>query len=334
MGGNALKNTETYRAGSQKYLNVYNQVICRLSSEYPNLVHYLPRQHRSKSDHGDIDILLRSDSVPNLGPDTIESIFNPNEVHSNGGVYSFDVYNFQVDLVKKPVKYWKCSKVFFSIGGLGNLSGKIARRMRFKWGFQGLHYMAFYEDNRSVKLGEFVVSKNPREVFEFLGFDFERFLEGFGTQEEMFDYVIESENFSIDAFLPENLTADQRHRDTKRQSYHDFMNYLEENAPKKRMERPSHEEAVKMAEEFFPECGLRDKINASKKKYEKKQRANNIFNGNVLIDEFGITGRKLGEAIGRLKSKYDSDDEYRSHILNVGREAMLDEFAEANDLER
>lgn len=334
MGGNALKNTETYRAGPKKFLNVYNQVICMLSNEYHDLVHYLPRQHRSKLDHGDIDIFLRSDTVPNLGPGKIESLFNPNEVHSNGGVYSFDLWQFQVDLVKQKPENWKCAKVFYDQSGFGNLSGKIARRMRFKWGFQGLRYMAFYEDNRSVKLGEFVVSKNPRKVLEFLGFDFDRFLEGFKTQEEMFNYVIESENFSIDAFLPENLTADQRHRDTKRQSYHDFMNYLEENAPKKRMERPSHEEAVKMAEEFFPECGLRDKINASKKKYEKKQRANNIFNGNVLIDEFGITGRKLGEAIGRLKSKYDSDDEYRSHILNVGRESMLDEFAEANDLER
>ncbi len=334
MGGNALKNTETYRAGPQKYLNIYSQVICRLSSEYPNLIHYLPRQHRSKPDHGDIDILLRSDTVPNLGPDKIKSLFNPNEIHSNGGVYSFDVYNFQVDLVKKPLKYWKCSKVFFDIGGLGNLSGKIARRMRFKWGFQGLRYMAFYGDNRSVKLGEFVVSKNPRKVFEFLGFDFNRFLEGFETKEEMFDYVIQSENFSIDAFLPENLTADQRHRDTKRQSYQDFMNYLEKNAPNKRMERPSHKEAIEMAEEFFLGCKLREKIEAAKERYEKKQRANEIFNGNILIDEFGLTGKKLGEAIGRLKNKYENDEEYRSHILDVGREAMLDEFAEVNNLER
>lgn len=334
MGGNALKNTQTDRADLQKYLNVYNQVIHRLSFRYNNLIHYLPRNVRSKTDFGDIDIILRSDTVSDLGSEVIRSLFNPNEVYANGGVYSFDVYNFQVDLVKKPLKYWKCSKVFFDIGGFGNLSGKIARRMRFKWGFQGLRYMAFYEDNRSVKLGEFVVSKNPREVFEFLGFDFDKFLQGFETQEEMFDYVIESNNFSIDAFMPENLTADQRHRDTKRQSYHEFMSYLEENAPDKRMERPSHEEAVKMAEEFFPECGLRDKINAAKRKYEKKQRANNIFNGNILIDEFDITGRKLGEAIGRLKSKYESDEEYRSHILDVGREAMLDEFAEANGLER
>ncbi len=334
MGGNALKNIETYRAGPQKYMNVYNQVICRLSNEYPDLVHYLPRQNRSKSDHGDIDIFLRSDTVPNLGPEKIKSLFNPNEIYSNGGVYSFDLWQFQVDLVKQNHENWQCAKVFYDQSGLGNLSGKVARRMRFKWGFQGLRYMAFYEDNRSVKLGEFVVSKNPRQVFKFLGFDFDRFLEGFETQEEMFDYVIQSENFSIDAFLPENLTADQRHRDTKRQSYHDFMNYLEENAPNKRMERPSHEEAVEMAEEFFSECKLRDKISVAKEKYEKKQRANDIFNGNVLIDEFGITGKSLGGAIDRLKDKYDSEEAYHSHILDVGREVMLDEFADANDLER
>jgi hypothetical protein len=216
MGGNALK-TNTERAGPQHYLNVYVQVQHRLQSEWPNAVTYLPRKHRSKQDHGDLDLLIRRDTV-DLSRKWLKKTFNPNDIHVNDSVWSFDWKKFQIDLITKRKEHWECAKVFTDQSGLGNLMGKVARWLRYKWGFQGLR-MPVYRDpqgKRSVKYGEYVLTRDPKEAFEFLGFDYERFQEGFQNMSEMFEYVRSSEHFCKEPFMPKNMTADQKHRDRKR----------------------------------------------------------------------------------------------------------------------
>jgi len=62
MGGNAL-NVETERASPHHYLNVFVQVQHKILNEWPNAQLYLPRKHRYKQDHGDLDLLVRRDTV-------------------------------------------------------------------------------------------------------------------------------------------------------------------------------------------------------------------------------------------------------------------------------
>lgn len=131
MGGHALSR-DTERAWPQHYLNVYVQVQRVLQSEWPEAVTYLPRKHRSKQDHGDLDLLVRRDTV-DFTRDWVKSAFGVEEVVVNDGVWTFGVglevppsdtsetSTLQVDLVTKRREHWEMSKAFFDQSGLGKL---------------------------------------------------------------------------------------------------------------------------------------------------------------------------------------------------------------------
>jgi len=333
MGGSALKNTKTVRADDGLYLDVYRHVEAKLSREFPNLVHYLPRTVREKSDHGDLDLLVRRDTAP-VERETVNRLFSPNELVVNDNVWSFDVFNFQVDLIVKRKEYWKTLKTFYDFGGLGNLMGKVARWLRYKWGFQGLR-MPVYRDpqgERSLKYGEYVLTRDPREAFEFLSFDYDRFQEGFQDMTEIFEYVRSSEHFCKEPFMPENLTADQKQRDRKRPVWDQFKRHLEKlgELPSKPDSRPTQEEAMKRAKEAFPFSELHHELEQDKEFVELREEAKNTWTGRVPMEEFGVEGSDLGEMLGNFHDTFNTEKERYEWLVRNSREEALERFKWAN----
>lgn len=339
MGGSALKNTKTVRAYDGLYLDVYRHVEAKLSREFPDLVHYLPRTVREKSDHGDLDLLVRRDTAP-VDRGTVNRLFSPNELVVNDNVWSFDVFDFQVDLIVKRKEYWGTLKAFYDFGGLGNLMGKVARWLRYKWGFQGLR-MPVYRDpqgERSVKYGEYVLTRDPQEAFEFLGFDYERFQEGFQDMSEIFEYVRSSEYFCREPFMPENMTADQKQRDRKRPVWDSFKDYLAGlqglgELPSKPESRPTQEEAVKRAKEAFPHSELHDRLKEDREFVDLREKAKKTWTGRVPMEEFGVEGRELGEMLGNFKDSFDTDRHRVEWLVRNSRENALERFKLANDFD-
>ena len=339
MGGSALKNTQTVRADDGLYLDVYRHVEAKLSREFPDLVHYLPRTVREKSDHGDLDLLVRRDTAP-VDRETVNRLFSPNELVVNDNVWSFDVFDFQVDLIVKRKEYWETLKAFYDFGGLGNLMGKVARWLRYKWGFQGLR-MPVYRDpkgERSVKYGEYVLTRDPKEAFEFLGFDYERFQEGFQDMTEIFEYVRSSEHFCREPFMPENMTADQKQRDRKRPVWDQFKNYLRDletlgELPSKPESRPTQEEAVKCAKEAFPQSELHTRLEEDRQFVDLREKAKETWTGRVPMEEFGVTGKELGKMLSNFKDTFRTDRHRVEWLVRNSRENALERFKFANDFD-
>jgi len=347
MGGHALsRNTE--RAGPQHYLNVYVQVQRVLQSEWPEAVMYLPRKHRFKQDHGDLDLLVRRDTV-GLTRDWVKSAFGVDEVVVNDGVWTFGVElelppsdtseksTLQVDLVTKRKEHWEMSKAFFDQSGLGNLMGKLCRWLRYKWGFQGLR-MPVYRDpqgERSVKYGEYVLTRDPKKAFEFLGFDYDRFQEGFQDMSEIFEYVRSSEHFCKEPFMPENMTADQKQRDRKRPVWDQFKNHLRDleklgELPSKPDSRPTQEEAVERAKEAFPFCELHHELEQDKEFVELREEAKKTWTGRVPMEEFGVKGSRLGEMLGNFHDTFKTERGRYEWLVRNSREEALERFKWAN----
>jgi len=345
MGGNAL-DTNTERASPHHYLNVFAQVQRRIKSEWPEAITYLPRKHHYKQDHGDLDLLVRRDIV-DLSREWVKDTFGVDEIHVNDGVWTFAVElpvpvsdtnetsALQVDLVTKRKEHWEMSKAFFDQSGLSNLCGKIARHLRYKWGYQGLRMPVYRnpDGERSVKYGEYVLTRDPRKAFEFIGFDYDRFQEGFFDLSEMFEYVIGSEFFTKTAFRAENLTADQKQRDRKRPVWAQFQSYIE-HVEDNEYERPTQEEAIERAKSTFPYCDLHNQLPLDREQVELREEASEIFNGRDVIEEFGIEGKELGEKLSNFHDQFETDLAQYSWIVNNGKEAALELFAEANGLDR
>lgn len=339
MGGNALE-ANTARASSRHYLNVFAQVQRRLQSEWPEVVTYLPRKHRHKEDHGDLDLLVRRDTA-NLSRDWINSTFDNRELYLNDGVWTFDMplptsafeNRFQVDLVTKRPEHWEMSKAYLDQGGFGNLAGKLARWLRYKWGFQGLR-MPVYKDpegNQRVKYGEYVLTRDPKEAFGFLGFDYQRFQEGFTYMTDIFEYVRSSKYFCKEAFEPENMTADQRHRDRKRPVWDKFKTFLQNtDTEKNKQKRPTQEEAIQKAKQAFPESEIHHRLEGDKEMFRLREKARETWTGEVPMNEFGIEGERLGSMIQAFQNTFNSDRHRFEWIVRNTRKEALERFKWAN----
>lgn len=350
MGGNAL-DVETHRASPHHYLNVFVQVQHKILNKWPDAKLYLPRKHRYKQDHGDLDPLVRRDTV-DLSRDWVQETFGVEDIHVNDGVWTFgvglpvpvsevrEISTLQVDLVTKRKEHWEAAKVFFDQSGLGNLMGKLARWLRYKWGFQGLRMPVYKEPdgNRSVKYGEYTLTRDPQEVFEFLGFDWKRFQEGFQDMDEIFEYVRSSEHFCKEPFMPENLTADQKQRDRKRPVWDGFKRYLRDldklgRLPSKPDSRPTQEEAVERAKEAFPHSNLHRDLEHDREFVELRERAKDTFTGRDPMEEFGIEGEELGNMLSNFYDSFDTERHRYEWLVRNSREEALERFKLTNPKE-
>jgi hypothetical protein len=75
---------------------------------------------------------------------------------------------------------------------------------------------------------EILLTREYEAALFFLGYDPERFREGFENLEDIFKYVAGSRYFNRDIFLLENRNAQSRIRDRKRPTYTKFLTWCED----------------------------------------------------------------------------------------------------------
>lgn len=305
LGGSALKNVYTRRYDVKEYFTLRDEIMeltqkegikCRVLDAFNN-----------KQSFGDMDVLILNDG--NLGniKNTIESVFKPNEMFFNGNVWSFDYKELQIDFILTPTRNWESAFNFFRWNDLGNLMGKIAHKFNLSYGFEGLCFK--YRMDNAKFLGDIVLSKNPEVIFNFLGFDYNRWLKGFDEMEDIFEYVINSKYFSSDIFSFENLNHIDKKRNKKRKMYNQFLEYCNSRTDLKSYSFEKDKSKYHdMIDDAFP--GFKSKIEEFKLKEERRKVIASKFNGKIIIQVYGITGEELGEKITMFKSLFTDFNEY------------------------
>jgi hypothetical protein len=338
MGGSAL-DVDNKRLTSHEFDQVSRDLSERLvlmdAVANTHVVQYV----REKETHGDIDILVQLQGPrqavevqmanhvlqatdmykngPSTSMDTVWRVQGP-----GGSTYRTDP--IQVDLVFVPENQWAMTKTFFDWNDLGNLLGKVARYHRYKLGFQGLRISYWYDFDKSEKLGDYTVTRDPEEALEFLGYDYERHREGFDAFEEMFEYALSSEKAVPLAFQSAQLNASQRRRDLKREVYQQFMSWLSRQRPHEHLPRPSPRAALEKAEAAFPEANLREQIQEDKAEVRRKKAAAEVFNGGDIHEELGLEGKDVGIVLNKLIQRGRKDyGSYHTYRLLNGRSEML-----------
>ena len=217
MGGNALKQTTTRRYAAAEYYRAYKALEPRLTSIVRAERVALIPAYREKESFGDMDILYSGDS---LTVDAVAAEFTPNQIVKNGDVISFDYNQLQIDLIN--TKTFDYSLAYFSYNDLGNLVGKLARRLGLKHGHTGLRLPVRYGNHF---LNEILVTTCHDETLEFLGLDPAVFYRGFDTLNDIFNFVASSKYFNPAAYALENVSAAGRVRDKKRHTYTEFLKF-------------------------------------------------------------------------------------------------------------
>jgi hypothetical protein len=315
------KRVDTYTL--YKYYTYISDII----KEELGIETYIVKFYYTKETHGNLDILLKIDHEfhnKNINlKDWIRDTFNPNVIQCNGGVYSWDFKQFQIDIIPMKSSNWEIAKVWHSFSPLGNLVGKTAHKFNLKFGFDGL---AFAFRNFNGRLSQNIpISKNPEKIFTFLGYDYQRYLKGFSKEKDIFDFIINGKYFDKRNFQFENLNRIDRKRNIRRPDYNRFLEYVNNKKNLQSFYYKNKEDYIYYIDQYFPEANLINKLNELKRKDDRNKLLNSKFNGNLIMSKYpDLKGKELGDAIKQFKTVLDS--EYENFILNNNLETILKKF--------
>lgn len=329
MGGSLLKDKGATRITTEKYNDVYVPALTELLDKIGIRFEFV-RFYHEKPDHGNINILINRSTVINK-VDTVVSL-NPNRkevvckylteqgypLYRNQDVVSFLFDGcLQVDLIFTATKSFAYATNYFAWNDLGGLVGRLSRGLGLKHGHQGLYYVQYNED-KTEKLGEHLLTLDYDVTLDILGLDVKRFHQGFNNLEEIYEFIVKSPYFGTRAFILEDLPCKNRHRDSKRNTFIGFEEYIQANT--KRLPEacgilPKDKEAFIL--QLFPH--IQQDVDACKQAYKERKEIAAKFNGNIIMEMYPeLTGKDLGGFIGKFKNKYDKD-----YLLNASPEQIV-----------
>jgi hypothetical protein len=301
MGGNAIKNTrrldrseyESYEIELKKHLTEF------LHTPFNPLLYY-----HSKESFGDIDFVV---AQPKPSRAELQHFFDKigsQEQFFNGDMLSFEYKNFQVDLNFVAAEDFEAAQFYFAYNDLNNLVGRVAHKFGLKFGFDGLTYPIRTESGYRAK--KIVLSKDPASIYAFLGYDYERYLKGFETREDIFEFVTSSPYFSAEIFELEALNHINRTRNKKRQTYSLFLQWLEGKCFKNFDFAPDKSlYLIRIHNHFFEKgVNLLQELALYAEENRKHEFVKKTFNGQHLIANYGIKGADLGQVMAAFKNDF------------------------------
>lgn len=341
MGGNLLKhyNLPDKRLNSKDFLLLTNKITLILNEN--NIKNILIPSYGNKDSFGDADYLIEF-SKKEKAKEWISKLFEPEFIHFNTDVISFPFEGFQIDFIFTKEENWETSYQYFRYSDLGNLIGRTAHSMGLCYGHCGLEFPIRQKlfDSNIDDSGDHVVktlnlSKNPQEILEFLGYDWNRYCAGFDTLEDVFLYASSTPYFNADNFKLENLNHINRIRNRKRKVFMEFLKWLEEN-PKhdKKFQFGKKRDWIDAIDKNWPivpntDWSVKQHIDFYNKKFIRNRENSLKFNGNTVRDLTGLEGKKLGEVLSsfrKLKSVWEKPWEF--YLEENSADTIKKEFLE------
>lgn len=293
----------------------------------------IPLFFKSKESFGDIDIICNTTGFNRNMEEFIKTEFNPGEIFHNGNCWTFDYKEIQVDLIMSPEEHFYNHFFYMSYNDLGNFIGRLAHSLGLKYGQEGLWYNHYY---KGTKLGRIIISKDYREIFNYLDLNYDRWEEGFNSLIEIFEFVGESKLFDPAMFQLKSLNKINRERNLKRKSYISFLEWIDENYE---WESIAGKEAdinyyknikeinLKQLQKDFPNCNVLMEVAEFEYNHAKKNLVNQKFNGRELMSRFGLEGKELGLAINDFKFIMEAKGlDFDNYVLQNNSENIYEDF--------
>jgi hypothetical protein len=336
MGGNALKEVKTRRVLKEEYEEIRGNVLDVLRYAFPTVRCTDLPAYRTKESFGDLDILLEifpGDETDYLA--MIQYRFNPQQIVRNDKVYSFDVNDFQVDLILTPTEDYDTALAYYAWNDIGNLAGRIFKKLGFKYGHRGLSYMFRKNDNAHSVFAETIVSRDTKAIFEFGDLNYDVWLAGFDTVDDMFVWVSSSKYFHKSIYLLMNRNHVSRTRDKKRKIYNQFLKWCEETdgLPAYPWLKMREQDGYKGDDKFLQEAlrkfpGFAETRSKILQDQLINERGHEKLNGVRIASLTGIAGSELGEFMADFFHKYGTRTLMNVRILHWTQEQVDDMILE------
>jgi hypothetical protein len=280
-------------------INIRNNIISNLSI-IDDLVPV--REIKEKKDFGDIDFLCYSELKREEKNNQIIVEIEKNNYSfqgkiTNDNVFSLAFSDYQIDIIFISKQHLNTSYYYFADNDRGNLIGSIYHALNFNYGHQGLYLKL---DNTKILL-----SNDTESILNFLGcgnvFIKKILSDGFDTFEEMYKHITEIPYFSSQYFQFENLNNKNRSRNSKRNTYNNFLHYLKDKTfsdPTPNIEYMKYKSLSYFNKE-------KEYVSLLKEQ-EKNKIIRKMISGDLFFNITGLKEKKLGEFIIFFKERNKS----------------------------
>ena len=273
MGGNLFE--ESIRISKEEYDRIVS-FIMENTKDYFEVLD-VEIEAPWKEDYGDIDFLylnkgsIRWKELKNIIPYT--------KIVRSGSITSILFENkYHIDFQKSNmIDYHKWLN---SYGGIHNIIGSSLKKINMKLSTDGIYYQT-----GMIKIH---LSSDIYKITQFLNLDYSRFLEGFSTREDLFDYIMACPIINISS------ANKKMKRNFRRPIFLDFFQYIDS---KKIIFKPKSynpEEIVDFFDktsQYLFELKTIKEVNLMKK----------FFNGNYISKKTQKSGPELGLFMKKLR---------------------------------
>lgn len=357
MGGNALKTITTTRKSPVDYEKIKDYVLCVLCEKLADtgIQWCVPHEAPGKDSYGDLDVLMTRKPDFDIR-EWILTTFKPNELVSNGGVYSFNIpvqedglalaqdfqgdgnqasgtslaRDFQIDFITTSPENFAVHHFFLSWGDCGMLVGQIAHAAGLRFGADS---SASPNTNRyTVRFGQqglftsisdrpgmsedLILSKGPRKICEFLGLDFDRWYNRFESELEIFAWLCES------PFM-RKIKFDRTRR--CREMYLRFGEFVKtQRAATDELsdmaDTPQLDSGIPSLDSVVAYFGKQAELAEIQQKQSDAVRRSEKFGAHLFSALGDIPGRELGQIIARFKQTIPGD--FKAWVLATDEDAI------------
>ncbi len=314
MGGHAITKVPVRRYARDEYFEIADAVLSDLRHAGVDAA-VIPAYH-AKETFGDCDILVCCNNF-NF-EQWVKDTYNPVQIVHNGDCVSFPYEELQVDLIKTSEACKDAALAYFSYNDLGNFMGRVAHKFGTKYGHKGLLLPVRYGTHL---LEDVVLSQEPSVIFSFLGYDYERFLAGFDTLEDVFAYAASTPYFCCESYNDDQLNHTNRTRNRKRASFMLFREWLAMKDVQSRfVPEEDKNKYLPFIEEHFPGSTLHMDALLSRAERYKNARARVLTVARAL----GLVDREVGEAMSNFKAAHGKGDggEYSTAVESMSDEEI------------
>ena len=295
MGGNALN---SIRLPKDEYFEYAREVLGMLGQILRPDSFEVIRAYRNKPSYGDLDIVYNHNAFYPEFYDVVVEHFGVTEIYKEGSCFSIKYKGFQIDLILTPTEYYDFAVDYYAWNDCGNLIGKLARRLGFKFGHKGLHHDLM--DTPTKRIDRILVSRDFPLVLDFVGLDYARHNAGFDEIEDMYEYITTSPFFTPDMYQFENVSNQSRVRDRKRPTYIGFLEYIKDMPIDPDKPNKGHY----LCKAFSDFEGFEDRYEKALAEYREDLAFREKLNGHVIMSLVDIQGKALGEFIAIITNKH------------------------------
>ncbi len=335
MGGNLLKEMGSQPIPAELAKSIGKEVVTfaqqLLDKMQPGSRVRMLQSYRTKALYGDVDLMITESFFENFTPQTfatelgkaMEIPFEAVEPRMNAPVFSIpypvEDHCAQIDFIKVKDKSFDFASNYLDWNGVCSFIHTLSKDLGpFLFEESGLMIEVMDGDQ---KVGKIVVSDDFDKCLSFLGYDANRYGEGFESAEDLYSFVTSSPYFYRSLYT-ERRQNSKKKRKMLRPFYINFLTWLS-------VQDVQHDRAgdgtdwVSHAFDQFPMAKQRfdefmdDYQNQLKRKDEFKKR----FNGELVSEMTGLKGNDLGLFIESFKQEIDTKN-FEDFVLSLSTEAF------------